>query len=115
MVPEILETYLRYQSIPVCVCGINVGAFDLQPSFIICLSFLCWLPVPAAMQRTLGNQEAALSKVLWGKLCVCVCVCVGLRAHPGWQCHSSTISNVQLSACVEFLFTDFFLFLNAYE
>lgn len=35
--------------------------------------------VPSAMQRTLGNQEDTVSKVLWGKrftvhMCACVCV-----------------------------------------
>lgn len=49
-----------------------------QKQYIL-FSSICLCVVPTAMQRPVGNKEAASTKILWGKkgaVCVCVCVCV---------------------------------------
>jgi len=38
--------------------------------------FVCLCTVPSAMQRTVGDQEDAFSKVMWGKTENALCVCI---------------------------------------
>lgn len=66
--------------------------------------------MPPTVQRTLGNQEGAFSKVLWGKECAHVCVLRWCTSPVGGVTPPRSRNVLLLARCIRF-----FVFFSKYH